>query len=425
MLRSAIEPARGPSTAPVVDRTAGIKSAAGPWTGIAGLAATLLAIAVLRDWQLPLHLKTLAVIAAAGVSMAVVDLQFYGVNLNPTTGLAAAPVRPFDLARTVQKVLGFWLTVGAVAALYWLLPVYSEPFYAPFVQACFYCLPALLILAPLYIGYVDRLQLDPGDAYLDLARLLAGKRPDDWSVLTAHARGWAIKAFFLPLMFVFANASLAKLMAHASPTAGFEQLFSFGIDLLYLIDVLLAVVAYTLTLRLFDSHIRSADPTVAGWVVCLFCYPPFWGAIGAKYLAYDQDGVYWGHFFGGYPILYVLWGSAILALVTVYAWATMAFGLRFSNLTNRGIITNGPYRWVKHPAYLCKNLSYWLISVPFLTSDWSVAVKSCLLLAGLNVVYWLRAVTEERHLAADPAYREYQAFIARDGLWARLRRLAA
>ena len=213
--------------------------------------------------------------------------------------------------------------------------------------------------------------------------LLTGKRPTDWSALVAHARGWAIKAFFLPLMFVFANEFLAKVWAHASPTAGFEQLFSFGIDLLYLIDVLLAVAAYTLTLRLVDSHIRSAEPTVAGWVVCLLCYPPFWEVIGAKYLAYDQDDVYWGHFIGGYPILYVLWGSAILALVAIYVWATMAFGLRFSNLTNRGIITSGPYRWVKHPAYLCKNLSYWLISVPFLTSsDWSVAVKSCLLLAG-------------------------------------------
>jgi protein-S-isoprenylcysteine O-methyltransferase Ste14 len=412
-------------TCAVVDRQTTITSAAGPLTGIAGLAVALLAIALLRDWQQSLYLKTLAIVAASGAAMIIVDLQLYRVNLNPTTGLAAAPIRPFNVARTARKLVGFWLTIGVIAALYWLLPVYSDPFYRPFMQACFYCLPALVILAPPYIGYVDRLQLDPADAYLDLARLLTGKRPDDWSVLAAHARGWAVKAFFLPLMFVFANNGLARLWAHAPPTAGFEQLFSFGIDLLYLIDVLLAVAAYTLTLRLADSHIRSADPTVAGWVVCLFCYPPFWEMVGAKYLTYDQDGAYWGHFFGGYPVLYVLWGSAILALVTIYVWATVAFGLRFSNLTNRGIITNGPYRWVKHPAYLCKNLSYWLISVPFLTADWSLALKSCLLLAGLNTVYWLRAVTEERHLAADPAYREYQAFIARDGLWARLRRQAA
>src|SRR5688572_20063798 len=149
--------ASGRLTDAAVEQPVALKSAAGSLTGMAGVTAALLAVAVLRDWELPLHLKTLAVIAAAGLAMAVVDLQLYRVNLNSTTGLAAAPVRPFNLARTAQKLLGFWLTIGVVAALYWLLPLYSEPFYTPFVEACFYCLPAMLVLAPLYIGYVDRL----------------------------------------------------------------------------------------------------------------------------------------------------------------------------------------------------------------------------------------------------------------------------
>lgn len=37
--------------------------------------------------------------------------------------------------------------------------------------------------------------------------------------------------------------------------------------------------------------------------------------------------------------------------MAIYAWATIMFGGRFSNLTHRGIITNGPYPWTKHPAY--------------------------------------------------------------------------
>ena len=94
--------------------------------------------------------------------------------------------------------------------------------------------------------------------------------------------------------------------------------------------------------------------------------------------------------------------------------------------TNRGIITNGPYRWVKHPAYLSKNLSWWLISLPFIPgAGWLVALQSCVLLGGVNAIYWLRAKTEERHLGADPTYRDYQAYIARHGLWARLKQLAA
>jgi protein-S-isoprenylcysteine O-methyltransferase Ste14 len=116
-----------------------------------------------------------------------------------------------------------------------------------------------------------------------------------------------------------------------------------------------------------------------------------------------------------------VWGSTILACVFVYAWSTAAFGLRFSNLTNRGIITDGPYRWLKHPAYVSKNLSWWLISVPFIAgAGWVTAVVSCLMMGAVNLIYYLRAKTEERHLRADPAYRAYEAYIDRNGLFARL-----
>ncbi|RWD64971.1 MAG: hypothetical protein EOS36_08720 [Mesorhizobium sp.] len=395
------------------------------WSGIAGLAAMIAAVIMLRSWQQPDHVRTLAVLAVVALPMVVVDLQFYRVQLNASSGLSAAPLRPFDMKRSLHKLAGLWLTVGVVAALYWLLPVYADSFYDPFKQVALYGLPALVLLSPVYIAFVDRLQRQPEDAYAELGRLIAGDRPRDWSMLVAHGRGWIIKGFFLPLMFVYTNNDLAALWARSPllPIDNFEHFFSFGIDFLYLVDVLFAAVAYTLTLRLTDSHIRSAEPSVSGWVICLFCYPPFWSSVGVKYLAYDQDGAYWGHFLGPYPLLYGLWGSVILALVVVYAWATVSFGLRFSNLTNRGIITNGPYRWVKHPAYLCKNISWWMISMPFLgTAGWTTAMQSCLLLAGVNAVYWLRAVTEERHLAADPAYREYQDFIARHGLWAKLLR---
>ncbi|MDX8439432.1 methyltransferase family protein [Mesorhizobium australafricanum] len=401
------------------------RSATGPWSGIAGLVAAIAAVISLRWWQQPDYVRTLAVLAVVALAMVVVDLQVYRVHLNASSGLSAAPMRPLDVKRTLHKLVGLWLTVGAVAALYWLLPVYADSFYGPFKQAALYGLPALVLLSPVYIALVDRLQRQPEDAYAELGRLITCDRPRDWSMLVAHGRGWIVKGFFLPLMFVYTNNDLAALWAGPSLVRidNFEHFFSFGIDFLYLVDVLFAVVAYTLTLRLTDSHMRSTEPTVSGWVVCLFCYPPFWSSVGLKYLAYDQDGAYWGHFLEPYPLLYGLWGSIILALVLVYAWATVSFGLRFSNLTNRGIITNGPYRWVKHPAYLCKNIGWWMISMPFLsTMGWTTALQSCLLLAGVNSVYWLRAVTEERHLAADPAYREYQAFIARHGLWARIRR---
>ena len=44
------------------------------------------------------------------------------------------------------------------------------------------------------------------------------------------------------------------------------------------------------------------------------------------------------------------------------------------------------------------------------------------MLAGVNVIYYLRAKTEERHLSRDPVYREYAEFIREHGLFSYLRR---
>jgi protein-S-isoprenylcysteine O-methyltransferase Ste14 len=114
----------------------------------------------------------------------------------------------------------------------------------------------------------------------------------------------------------------------------------------------------------------------------------------------------------------------IIALLVVYSWSTVVFGLRFSNLTHRGIITNGPYRWVRHPAYVSKCMSWWLISVPFIPAggDLLEAGRLCLLLLLLNGVYAMRAWTEERHLSRDPDYVRYARWIDENGLVAILRR---
>lgn len=101
-----------------------------------------------------------------------------------------------------------------------------------------------------------------------------------------------------------------------------------------------------------------------GWAVCLVCYQPF-HLVRLAYLNYD-DSERWQDLLPNLPWLTTLWAAVILFLVFIYAWSTVCFGLRFSNLTHRGIITSGPYRFVKHPAYLSKNLSWWLISMPFL-----------------------------------------------------------
>jgi steroid 5-alpha reductase family enzyme len=105
-----------------------------------------------------------------------------------------------------------------------------------------------------------------------------------------------------------------------------------------------------------------------------------------------------------------VWGGWLVLLVAIYAWATMAFGLRFSNLTYRGVLTHGPYRLTRHPAYVSKNLFWWSATLPFFATShqWSDAIRNTVILAGVSGVYWWRGVTEARHLAQeDPKYRAY------------------
>jgi isoprenylcysteine carboxyl methyltransferase (ICMT) family protein YpbQ len=190
---------------------------------------------------------------------------------------------------------------------------------------------------------------------------------------------------------------------------------------MFLFDVCFGTIGYVLTMRPLDSHIRSPNPFVAGWIAALVCYPPFllMGAGGPlDYRAGTQEWTVW---FAAQHGVLLLWGCAILALIFVYAWATVIFGIRFSNLNNRGIITNGPYRYFKHPAYLSKNVAWWLIHVPFLSSlGPAEALQNCMLLLLVNGIYYLRARTEEQHLMADARYRAYAEWIAENGVLERL-----
>src|SRR3712207_9414548 len=96
-----------------------------------------------------------------------------------------------------------------------------------------------------------------------------------------------------------------------------------------------------------------------------------------------------------------LLGGWLVFLTAIYAWATVAFGIRFSNLTHRGILTHGPYAWTKHPAYVSKNLFWWLATLPFLATAGNLTdVMRHTFVMGLVAggFYW-RPRTDERHLS--------------------------
>lgn len=170
-------------------------------------------------------------------------------------------------------------------------------------------------------------------------------------------------------------------------------------DIIFAVDCGWALFGYASESRWLGNKTRSVEPTAFGWLVCLACYPPFNNVLGT-YLPLETgaqlvstDPLHTWHL--------VLRGVVVF-LFAIYAAATVSFGFKFSNLTNRGIVSRGPYRYVRHPAYLCKCTAWWLEHVPTMT------LTKAFFLTLLCGVYALRAWTEERHLGRDPEYRAYK-----------------
>jgi protein-S-isoprenylcysteine O-methyltransferase Ste14 len=336
---------------------------------------------------------------------------------------APRPVRRLAPARVACRLTALAVTLALVALAYWLLPEYHGGFYAPYWRLLRLLAPALVVVPP-YFVWADRRLVDPEDEYLAFGRLLVGRgRAGDARRAGEHLLGWTVKAFFLPLMACYLDDEFRALATAAStPRVDGLPSYQLGYHLAYFVDLLFCVVGYGAATRWFDAHIRSTEPTVAGWVAALVCYQPFYAVIGRAYLQYD-DGIFWDNWLLPWPALRSAWAALIIGLALTYALCTVAFGLRFSNLTHRGIVTSGPYRYSKHPAYLAKNLSWWLISVPWVSAEGpGAALRNCCLLALLNLLYFARARTEERHLSRDPDYVAYALWINEHGLLAGLGR---
>jgi len=282
--------------------------------------------------------------------------------------------------------------------------------------------PVMFVASIPYTLWLDRRMVEPKDGCYHLGAWLMGlDEPRDIPAIHNHLRSWGVKAFFTAFMLAivppgfgdFVRGDTSQVLSN--PVALANWLITF----MFVVDVAFATAGYLLALRPLDSHIRTANPFAAGWMAALICYPPFvlMGDGGPlDYHPGTRGEQSWALWFADQPVLLAAIGTVLVALTAIYAWATVTFGLRFSNLTNRGILTNGPYAFSRHPAYLSKNL-FWMIStVPFLTTgSWVDAIRATALMGIVAGVYYWRAKTEERHLGMDPAYREYDAWMERNG----------
>lgn len=414
-------------TRPESDVSAGV--------GLAGLAGLFFWIAVCRNWaqvadalalggpREPLagpYAALAALLFSAG-PMVLWSLLVDKVHRRASTGIDWN--RPRALSEiadiSITKLAGLWATWAIIAFLYCIARWYWRGQYLFAMEVLGFAAAPLFVLSVPYVLWLDRRLVNPRDGTWHFGAMLIGREAFDREEVWKHLRAWAVKGFFCAFMISILPGGFAAIVtldvaALAGDPVGIARWLT---ELLFLIDVQIAMVGYLLTMRPLDAQIRSANPYLGGWVAALICYPPFILMGGGGVLDYHPGTSDWAYWLEGRPVLLALWGGGLVLLTAIYAWATVAFGLRFSNLTYRGVLTNGPYRFTRHPAYLSKNLFWWCATLPFLVTTGSPvdAIRNTVILAMVSAVYYWRARTEEKHLLAEDAkYRAYHAWMARN-----------
>ncbi|WP_313434096.1 DUF1295 domain-containing protein [Novosphingobium sp.] len=415
--------------------------------GLSGLVALILWLLLCRNWAAIADFLSLpgphapmsgpyaavATLFMTGGAMALWSVLVDKVHRRSSTGIDWSLRRPFaeSLDLSITKLAGLWATWALIGAFYCIGRWYWDGQYLFAMEVIgAAALPVFLLSIP-YVLWLDRKLVEPRDQAWHFGALLIGREAWDGEAVKKHGRAWAIKAFFGAFMISILPGGFAQVVEANFAAMAHDPvpLASTVIALLFLIDVQIGTVGYIFTFRPLDAHIRSGNPLLAGWVAALMCYPPFvWGTMGrADVLGYEVNTPGWGFWMQGHAGLLWLWAGLLVALTAIYAWATFAFGLRFSNLTYRGVLTNGPYRFTRHPAYLSKNLFWWCSTLPFLVSSHALTdmVRNTVLLGVVSAIYYWRARTEEAHLLAEDAkYRAYHAWMAENALITRnLRRL--
>lgn len=347
----------------------------------------------------------------------------------------ALPGNSGVLALRLKNVTASAAVVGLACAVYRFAPYNQRQLDAVYGSTAF-SFTGASFLAAAALAYTILIAL----YYLSERQPAASKSLRFFTVLAACARSPAtvwqhglarddrlallatlLKAFFAPMMgtslMVFCMAALANGQAIAASGAlanGLQDLFDrhgfwFLMQLILFVDVLVFTFGYLVELPRLGNEIRSVDPSLLGWASALLCYSPFNSISGAILGSQVSDFPRFDD-----PTSHLVLNLLLLALMALYASASVALGFKGSNLTHRGIVARGPYAVIRHPAYTCKNLAWWIASLPLLSAAFNVSllagVQALASTIGWTLLYALRALTEEDHLrSVDQDYDAYAA----------------
>ena len=347
-----------------------------------------------------------------------------------------------DKERVRVKTSGLYGTIICIAFLYLIFPEYHKSYYSLYCAFAVFTGMLVFIVGFIYIEICEQWFPEKEDGLWQAGLLFSGRFSEiNKTILAEHIRAWLIKAFFLPLIFSELAVRYDYFFAGKLYLSGFAsdngsdlyQYLSFGnVDtiqeaisrgiilytvFLLTVEMLFATIGYFFTFKWIRADIKSTDTTWLGWIICLICYPPFIALLQSSYIHFPT-AVEWQYWLKNYSYLFIPYGIIFVVLQTLYTLTPVNMGLRFSNLTYRGIVTSGLYRYTKHPMYITKCLGWFVGCMPFLSVDgWLSALYNSFAFIPLGLVYYFRARTEENHLSHYPEYVAYANWINQHGIF--------
>lgn len=354
-----------------------------------------------------------------------------------TASWRGRPRPPVELSVVLRRTGVKWLgtQLGFVVTLFgwWLLSDFHSNYYKPFFEV----LDRLLVFFPVVTAvslFYTEWRLGPAmEKHWHMGLLVMGRANEvDWRFIRDDLFSWLVKGIFLPVNFCEFVYMIMRL--HASDptffTAETAQVHYNLMNMLYWLILGTILPGYLFSSRLFDTQIKSVDSSWFGWMVTMCCYSPFVYGIFTGWFDYTPERANpiwmkpWAVLGQENALILYSFGAIILLSECVHLWGESILGIRASNLTNRGIVTNGPFRFTKHPVYVAKCIGWFFLWLPFLMGkNFFEDVRLTLCWLGVCGVYYLRSWVEERLLSRDPVYVAYGLYMDQHGAFAFMGRL--
>ena len=325
-------------------------------------------------------------------------------------------LNPINIIRIKNKIIVLLLQFVSIYIYAFIVTQIGLAWYAAFVNDLFLSFPFIIILSSWYVYFVDRRLLEPEDEYAKIGAMLNKVIPVNKIILRNFLLKTLVKIVFIPFMYSGFLGNLSILLNTAwqfNLDAISLLLFNFGIS----IDMLIGIFGYLFSSAIINNQIIDTDSNLLGWVFVLLCYPPLVWIM--RQVNDQQDSLTWSDILPHDSLTFWIVFLIINLTWIVYWLATFEFGMTFSNLSYRRLIDKGVYRYTKHPAYISKNLYWWLYTLPFMgvafiSIEWW---KNILGLIFVSLVYYGRAKSEERHLMKFAEYRAYSYKIEKRGIF--------